>query len=178
MPRRSLAPGTSQARPNFASTCAAAGSNPAVVAACDVARKNNSSLANADIKVNIPPIDGQYRALPAVIQVRINTNHGSIFGGVIGRAAWPVGVNAVAANQKGVTYGFGMLALDPTGCKAILISGTGVVNSAGNVQANSDGSELAAASGSAGPAAAPSRSRRRARRAARPGPSRTRARGR
>jgi hypothetical protein len=34
-----------------------------------------------------------------------------------------------------------MLALDPTGCKAILISGSGVVNSAGNIQANSDGSD-------------------------------------
>ena len=30
-----------------------------------------------------------------------------------------------------------MLALDPTGCKAIHVSGTGIVNSAGNVQANS-----------------------------------------
>jgi hypothetical protein len=130
-----------QTSANFSNTCAAPGTNAAVLAACDVATTNNSSLANADIRVNIPPVDGLYRGVPAVIQVRINTSRGSIFGGVIGRATWPVGVNAVAANQKGVTYGFGMLALDPTGCKAILVSGTGVVRSAGNIQANSDGSE-------------------------------------
>ena len=130
-----------QTSANFSNTCASAGSNAAVVAACNVARKNNPSLANADIRVNIPPVDGQYKGVPAVVQVRINTTKGSIFAGVIGRATWPVGVNAVAANQKGVTYGFGMLALDPAGCKAILVSGTGVVTSAGNIQANSDGSE-------------------------------------
>jgi Flp pilus assembly protein TadG len=130
-----------QAAANFASTCATAGTNAAVVAACDVAKKNNTSLANAEIRVNIPPVDGLYRGVPAVIQVRINTNKGSIFGGIIGKAAWPVGVNATAANQQGVSYPFGMLALDPTGCKAILVSGTGVVSSAGNIQANSDGSE-------------------------------------
>jgi Putative Flp pilus-assembly TadE/G-like len=126
---------------NFAGTCPATTTNAAVEAACLVAKRNNPSLANADIQVNIPPIDGNYRAVPAVIQVRISTNRGSIFGGVMGRAAWPVGVNAVAANQRGVSYGFGMLALDPTACKAIHVSGSGIVTSAGNVQANSDGSE-------------------------------------
>ena len=40
----------------------------------------------------------------------------------------------------GSTYPFGMLALSPTDCKAIHISGTGVVDSASNVQSNSDGS--------------------------------------
>ncbi len=129
-----------QTSANFASTCASPGTNKAVLAACNVATRNNPSLANTDIRINIPPVDGNYRGVPAVIQVRIDTRHSSLFGGVIGRAAWPVGVNAVAADQHGVSYGFGMLALDPTACKAILISGTGVVNSAGNVQANSDGS--------------------------------------
>lgn len=130
-----------QASANFASTCAGTGSNAAAIAACDVAKKNNASLANGDIRVNIPPVNGAYRAVPGVIQVRIDTNRGSIFGGIIGKAAWAVGVNAVAADQHGVSYGFGMLALDPTGCKAILVSGSGVVSSAGNIQANSDGSE-------------------------------------
>ena len=46
---------------------------------------------------------------------------------------------AVAANQPGVTYSFGMLALDPTTCKAIHISGSGTVNSAASVQSNSTG---------------------------------------
>ena len=132
-----------QTSANFATTCppfTTPSGNAAVAAACDVAHKNNASLLNTDIRVNIPPVDGLYRAVPSVIQVRINTNRGSIFGGVIGRAAWPVGVNATAANQKGVSYGFGMLALDPTACRAITVSGTGKVLSAGNVQSNSDGS--------------------------------------
>ena len=60
--------------------------------------------------------------------------------GIMGRDDWAVGRVAVAANQPGVTYTFGMLALNETACKAIHISGTGTVNSAGNVQANSDGS--------------------------------------
>jgi hypothetical protein len=131
-----------QGAANFSSTCPAFGTGTAPVsAACLVAHRNNPSLLPADITVNIPPIDGNYRGVPAVIQVRIKTNHSSIFAGVIGRLGWPVGVNSVAADQHGVTYGFGMLALDPTACKAIQISGTGVVTSAGNVQANSDGSE-------------------------------------
>ena len=129
-----------QASANFASTCAGMGSNPAVTAACNVAKLNNASLVNANIRVNIPPVDGNYRGVPGVIQVRIDTQRRSIFAGVMGRTAWPIGVNAVAADQHGLSYGFGMLALDPTACKAILISGSGVVNSAGNVQANSDGS--------------------------------------
>lgn len=125
---------------NYSSTCVSASGNAAANAACEVARRNNASLADAEIRINIPPVSGQYRALPGFIQVRIGTSRSSIFGNVIGKAVWPVGVNAVAANQQGVTYGFGMLALSPNECKAILISGTGVVNSSANVQSNSDGS--------------------------------------
>ena len=57
---------------------------------------------------------------------------------------WPVGVSAVAANEEEVAYPFGMLALSPTECKAIHISGTGVVDSASNVQSNSNGVRAAA----------------------------------
>jgi hypothetical protein len=130
---------------NFNSTCPASSSNPAVQAACDLARKSNAGLTNANIRVNIPPISGEFQGFPKFIQVRIATNKGSIFAGVIGRNVWPVGVNAVAANQPGVTYSFGMLALAPNACKAILISGSGVVNSYANVQSNSDGTEAGCA---------------------------------
>jgi hypothetical protein len=124
---------------NFSGTCVSASGNPAANASCEVARANNASLADSQIQIDIPPVSGAYRGYPAFVQVRISTTKGSIFGGIIGRASWPVGVNAVAANQQGVTYAFGMLALNPTACKAILISGTGVVNSNANVQSNSDG---------------------------------------
>lgn len=107
-------------------------------AACNVARTNESGN-DETVLVHVPPLHGEFRGLPGFVEVQIQSSRGSIFGGIIGRSAWPVGVMAVAANQPGVTYTFGMLALDPDACKAILISGTGTVNSAGNVQANSTG---------------------------------------
>lgn len=124
---------------NYSGTCVGASGNASANAACEVARANNASLADSQVQIDIPPFSGAYRGYPGFVQVRINTTKNSIFAGIIGRAAWPVGVNAVAANQQGVTYAIGMLALDPTACKAILISGTGVVNSNANVQSNSDG---------------------------------------
>jgi hypothetical protein len=126
---------------NFNGTCAGAVSLvQAAQAACELALTSNSSLTPGDVRVNIPPEPVAFR-FPAFIQVRIATNRSSIFAHVIGRAAWPVGVSAIAANQQGVTYSFGMLALAPNACKAILISGSGVVNSYANVQSNSDGTE-------------------------------------
>ena len=65
----------------------------------------------------------------------------SIFAGVIGQATWPVGVFAVATNDQDLTFPFSMLALNETACKAIHVSGTGVVEAYGNVQSNSNGSE-------------------------------------
>jgi Flp pilus assembly protein TadG len=127
--------------PNFSGTCAAAGSNPAVVAACEIALANDYDNADAaeDVNVFLPAQHGIFRHQPATVEVQINATRGSIFGGVIGRAVWPVGTFATAANQQELEYPFGMLALDPTGCKAIQISGTGTVNANSNVQSNSTG---------------------------------------
>jgi putative Flp pilus-assembly TadE/G-like protein len=127
---------------DFHGTCAAAAGNAAATAACEVAGANNYSTTDPteNVRIDIPPIDGTFRAFPDFVEVRINATRPSIFAGVIGRPNWQVGVKSVAANQQGVTYSFGMLALDPTACKAIAISGTGVVNAAANVQSDSDGS--------------------------------------
>jgi hypothetical protein len=128
---------------NFHSNCGGASGNLAVAAACDMAAANghDDSRADEDVLVDIPPVDGEFRGLRGFVEVRIRSRHGSVFGGVIGRSTWPVSTTAVAANSQDLTYPFGMLALNPTACKAILISGTGTVNSASNVQSNSDGSE-------------------------------------
>ncbi len=84
------------------------GSNAAVVAACDVAKQEQCQPRRTPTSGStFRPSTACTAAFPRSIQVRINTNKGSIFGGVIGRAAWPVGVNATAANQQGVTYPFG-----------------------------------------------------------------------
>lgn len=129
--------------PNFTGSCAAAGGNSAAAAACELALANDFDNADAaeDVLVHIPAQHGAYAGQQATIEVQISATRGSIFAGVIGRAVWPIGVMAVAADQQEIEYPFGMLALDPTGCKAIQISGTGTVNANSNVQSNSTGTQ-------------------------------------
>ncbi len=126
---------------NYSGSCAGAAGNAAVTAACEIALANGyqNAAANSNVFVNIPPVDGAYRGFPGFVQVRIDATRSAIFAGVLGRTNWKVGANAVAANQPGIHYSFGMLALSPDACKAIAISGTGQVNAASNVQSNSTG---------------------------------------
>ncbi len=126
---------------NYSGTCAGGVGNAAVNAACEIALANGFDNAASDenVYVNIPAQNGPYRGFPGFVEVRIESTRSAIFADVIGRTAWPVGARAVAANQPGVTYSFGMLALSPDACKAIHISGSGVVNAASNVQSNSTG---------------------------------------
>ena len=127
---------------NFSGTCPLPPiPNAAVKAACEVALANDYDNAAADenVFVNIPAQTGAYRGFPGFVEVRIEATRPSIFAGVIGRTVWSVGARAVAANQPGISYSFGMLALSPDACKAILISGSGTVNAASNVQSNSTG---------------------------------------
>lgn len=126
---------------NYSGTCAGGGGNAAVVAACEIALANEFDNAAADqnVYVNIPAQAGPYKGFPGFVEVRIESTKQAIFAGVLGKTTWAVGARAVAANQQGITYSFGMLALSPDQCKAILISGTGTVNAASNVQSNSTG---------------------------------------
>ena len=126
---------------SYNGSCAGAGTNDAVIAACDVAVANDFDNADAreDVFVRIPPTSGEFKGFPGFVQVEIASRRESIFGGIIGQGEWPVSARAVAANQPGVTYSFGMMALNETACKAIHISGSGTVNSASNIQANSNG---------------------------------------
>jgi hypothetical protein len=114
-----------------------------VTAACDVATANgfDDTETDQDVVVHIPPLHGRYVGFPGFIEVQIDATRPSIFAGVIGRAAWPVGVFAVAANQQNLTFPFAMLALNETKCKAMLFSGGGVVVSDSNIHSNSTGSE-------------------------------------
>lgn len=112
-------------------------------AASRIAQANGYDDAAADEVVNIfiPAIHGRYAGMPGFIEVQIEANRPSIFGGIIGRAVWPVGAYAVATNRQDLAFPFGMLALDPTACKAIQVSGTGQIISAGSIQSNSTGEE-------------------------------------
>jgi hypothetical protein len=95
---------------------------------------------NQAVHVYIPPIHGNpaYRQ-PGFIEVQIESTRPSIFGGIIGRTVWPVGAYAVATNRQDLHFTFSMLALDPTACKAIQVSGTGRIIAAGSIQSNSTG---------------------------------------
>jgi len=118
----------------------------AETAARQIALANGYDDADSDEVVNvfIPPIHGNpsYR-LPGFIEVQIEATRPSIFGSIIGKASWPIGAYAIATNAQNLTFPFSMLALDPHACKAIHVSGGGVVEAYGNIQANSDGTDCA-----------------------------------
>lgn len=105
----------------------------------------NNGYDNADavesVQIHIPPIHGRYIAFPNFIEVQIDSERQAIFAGVIGKATWPVGVFATATNDQDLTFPFSMLALNPTMCKAIHVSGQGEVIANGNIQSNSNGSD-------------------------------------
>jgi hypothetical protein len=114
-------------------------------AARDIALANGYDDAASDeaVYVYIPPIHGEYAGYPGFIEVQIEATRPSIFGGIIGKAAWPVGAYAVATNAQNLTFPFSMLALNETACKAIQVSGGGVIEAYANIQSNSDGSDCA-----------------------------------
>ena len=87
---------------------------------------------------SFPRRQGQFRNVPGFIEVRIRSTRPSIFGGLLGAVGWDVAARAVAANQPGLDMPFSMLALDPHACRAIQVTGSGTVTSAGTVQLNSD----------------------------------------
>ncbi|HTK44224.1 MAG TPA: hypothetical protein VL749_02580 [Patescibacteria group bacterium] len=91
------------------------------------------------VQILIPAQNGRYARFPNFVEVDINSQRPSIFGAVIGKSNWPVSVFAVATNGQDLRFPFSMLALNPTMCKAIQVSGTGVVTANGNIQSNSNG---------------------------------------
>jgi hypothetical protein len=92
------------------------------------------------VTVHIPAVSGRYAGFPGFIEVDIQGTRASIFGGIIGRSQWPVGVMAVATNRQDLTFPFSMMALNPTMCKAIQVAGSGLIQAFANIQSNSNGS--------------------------------------
>jgi hypothetical protein len=93
------------------------------------------------VQIHIPPVHGRYISFPNFIEVEVGSQRDGIFAGIIGRSTWPVGVFATATNDQDLTFPFSMLALNPTACKAIHVSGNGLVEAYGNVQSNSNGTD-------------------------------------
>ena len=109
-------------------------------AACDLALANGFADAADDenVIVHIPPVDGTLCRVR-----RLHRGHDRRGPALDLRRRHRAGHLArrartrSPANQDGVAYTFGMLALNPTECKALQVAGTGVVNSESNIQANS-----------------------------------------
>ena len=114
----------------------------AETAARTIAQLNGyeDSDPNEVVSVHIPAIHGRYAGLPGFIEVEVGATRPSIFGNVIGRATWPTGAMAVATNSQDLTFPFSMLALNPTACKAIAVSGQGYIDAYENIPSNSNGS--------------------------------------
>lgn len=112
-------------------------------AATAVALQNGFDDAdpNETVQILIPAQNGRYARFPNFVEVDINSQRPSIFGKVVGKTAWPVSVMAVASNGQDLKFPFSMLALNPTACKAIQVSGQGELEAFGNIQSNSNGSE-------------------------------------
>jgi hypothetical protein len=108
-------------------------------AAFNIASANGytDGLEGESVVVNIPPTSGPNAGREGFIEVIISSVEPSLFARVIGLLNWDVGARAVATNGAGGGANFAMLALDPEGCGALSVTGTGTVNSYGNIQVNS-----------------------------------------
>jgi len=115
-------------------------------AALDVATANGFTTdmsGTPSVVVNIPPTSGGYATWPGAVEVRIRNELPPIFGGILSIfnggtvPDWGVGSRAVAAIFDDIAGPFAILALDPLGCEAILVSGNGMLDSQGNIQVNS-----------------------------------------
>lgn len=76
-----------------------------------------------------------------LIQVEIDRGLPSLFAGIVGRATWAVSALAVAVNMDNAPPFASMIALSPDACPAFKVTGTGVVNSNGDIQVNSSCSQ-------------------------------------
>lgn len=125
--------------PNCLSTPSPANCPKAVAAAVAIGTANGytDGADDQDVVIFIPPQSGYFQGLPGFVEVIINNNRPSIFGGIIDVFGWDVSARAVAANQPGLDLPFSMLTLDPYSCAALKVTGSGVVESAGTVQVNS-----------------------------------------
>jgi hypothetical protein len=114
-------------------------STKATAAAINIAGANGftNGINAQSVKVNIPPTDGPNKGRYDYVEVEIASTRPSIFAGIMNVASWPVSARAVATDLDISGGEFSILALDPTGCDAMLLSGNGDVTAYGNIQVNS-----------------------------------------
>lgn len=110
-------------------------------AALDIAAANGfvDTVDAATVVVNIPPASGPNAGQDGFVEVLIGSTRPSIFAVFVGIVDWDVGARAVAANHTGNRGPFALLALDPSGCEALKVEGSGELISNGDIQVNSVG---------------------------------------
>ncbi len=109
-------------------------------AAISIATANGftNGINSQAVTVNIPPTSGPNHDRLGYVEVLIASTRPSIFAGIMGVANWDVSARSVATDLKGFGGTFAVLALDPVGCDAMLVSGNGNLVTFGNIQVNSE----------------------------------------
>lgn len=111
----------------------------AQAAAINVASANGfvDGVNQQSVSINIPPTSGAYVGNSNYVEVAIASTRPSIFAGIMGVVSWPVAARAVGTDLDAAGGSFSILALDPSVCDAMLVSGNGNVTAYGNIQVNS-----------------------------------------
>ena len=88
-----------------------------------------AAIGAGDLRVESPPISGDYSGRPGHVQVIIRDEHPSFFGRIFGRDGMTVTTSATAANTAGNANSSSLVALKPTcsGGAAGQISGGGTI---------------------------------------------------
>jgi len=113
--------------------------NAARAAAINIATANGYThgLNSQSVVINIPPASGPNANIAGFVEVAISNSRPSLFAGVMGLVSMDVAARAVATEITGAGGNFTIMALDETGCDAVLVSGNGSMVAHGNIQVNS-----------------------------------------
>jgi hypothetical protein len=110
-------------------------------AAIATANGFSDGLDTADVDITVGSWSPNGGFVPAggsgAIEVVIGSTRPAIFAGVVGKTGWDVSSRAIAVNQDSTDGPFALLSLDPTACPAIVVEGSGILSSSGNIQVNS-----------------------------------------
>jgi Flp pilus assembly protein TadG len=101
------------------------------------ANSRATAVANANGFASGGSVDVQVSSSATQIRVTISNDRQSIFARVVGIDIWPVQSTAVAVKMNNQPPFASLLALSPDACPALLVSGTGVVTTYGDVHVNS-----------------------------------------
>jgi hypothetical protein len=108
-------------------------------AAFEYATRNGftNGVESESVEVFIPPVSGPFAGDVGFIEVRVAATRSSILAQFAGILDWDIGARAVAANITGNRGTAALIALDESGCNALIVEGEGELRSFGDIQVNS-----------------------------------------